>query len=201
MSHKKMLTAVTFCTLITALAFVAGCTPHVASESPLPSSDDKSLESTTTTAWTPDSDCATCHNQELDHSFSGEKSGHASMSCVDCHADNAGLKEVHEKASGPSDARKLKKTAIDDTTCFTCHDSYEKLAEKTADIDALTDSKGTTVNPHTILTEHNAAAQHNDVTCASCHNAHNNDNPTEVADVLCETCHHEDVYECYTCHE
>ena len=201
MKQKETLAVATLCAIVTALALTVGCTPLTVSESTFSSGDDESSADMTTAAWSPDSDCVTCHSQELSHNFDDGESGHASMSCIDCHTDTSGLEKAHEKAGGPSEAKKLKKTAIDDETCLTCHDSYEKLAEKTAAIDTLTDSKGTTVNPHSILTEHNAAAQHNDVTCASCHNAHDGGDPAEVADALCETCHHESVYECYTCHE
>ena len=63
---------------------------------------------------------------------------------------------------------------------------------------ALTDDKGTTVNPH----ERPAGEKHdeeNPATC-DCHNNHSKDLEKD-AQKYCAQCHHRGVYECGTCHE
>ena len=71
--------------------------------------------------------------------------------CATCHTDESGLASAHENAT-PDEAKKratkLRSTTIDEAACLSCHGSYEELAAKTADLALLTDSEGTTVNPH-----------------------------------------------------
>ena len=83
---------------------------------------------------------------------------------------------------------------IENELCFTCHGSYEALAEKTADGTVLTDKTGTVVNPHAIP----ANGEHNEEpACKNCHKMHGDSDPQEY----CRSCHHADVFECYTCHD
>ena len=59
----------------------------------------------------------------------------------------------------------------------------DKLGALTADITDLTDSKGTTVNPHEVM---GLTAGHGDIACSDCHGMHRE---TVAADT-CVGCHH-----------
>lgn len=150
-------------------------------------------------AWYEENDCATCHTVESD-SFEDEAcvaSKHASLelSCIACHADDT-LIELHEDVTADSKLpKKLKETSVPSETCESCHDS-EALAETTADSTVLTDDEGTVVNPHAIP----AIDEHDDIECMSCHKMHSDKSVEKVAADKCTDCHHENVYECYTCH-
>jgi Zn finger protein HypA/HybF involved in hydrogenase expression len=80
--------------------------------------------------------------------------------------------------------------------CFSSHEEVD-LPVLTSAVTVLTDSEGTTVNPHELPTNE----KHADITCSSCHKMHNSisDIPKK-AKATCATCHHKDVYECGTCH-
>lgn len=73
-----------------------------------------------------------------------------------------------------------------------------EVAALTADSTALTDDKGTTVNPH----ERPAGEKHdeNPTTCTDCHNNHSKDLPKDAMK-YCAQCHHRGTFECGTCHE
>lgn len=189
---RKAIIAVALLTSVFGTCAIAGCAPNTS----VPDSKEPIEAETTSVAWSTDSDCASCHQESLDHATVGDQAGHQSMSCTACHVDTAALETVHEDASGPSSISKLKKTEVTDETCLSCHGSYEELAQKTTDDETFTDDKGTVVNPHTLLTSHNANNQHENVTCSSCHETHSGLNTD-----ACTDCHHENIYECYTCHE
>ena len=89
-------------------------------------------------------------------------------------------------------------SATDPATCESCHGTLEDMAAKTADSTALTDDKGTTVNPH----ERPAGEKHeeNPATCTDCHNNHSKDLPKDSMR-YCAQCHHRGTFECGTCHE
>lgn len=91
---------------------------------------------------------------------------------------------------------KLRKSSIDEAICFSCHDSYESLAAKTTEVTVLTDSAGTTVNPHALP----ASDDHDRLTCIDCHSMHGAEGADALAQNACVTCHHTGVYECGTCH-
>ena len=74
---------------------------------------------------------------------------------------------------------------------------WEALAELTDGSDVLVDSEGTVVNPHDLPTVSDHAA----ITCIDCHKVHAEADAAKTARSLCRTCHHEDVFECYTCHD
>ncbi len=127
-------------------------------------------------------------------------SAHQSFECVTCHDDQDAMDSVHEDvAEGDRIPKRLKKTEVDSEVCLTCHESYEVLAEDTEDCTALTDSKGTVVNPHEVVELNDRHGE--SLTCFSCHEAHSDDAVADSAARSCESCHHTNVYECYTCHE
>lgn len=151
-------------------------------------------------AWSPEADCATCHVNEK-AAWGNEKalaSKHAAfdLACVDCHTDEKGLVKGHKKAKeGVAEVKRLKKSEIDPEVCLTCH-KREDLTKATVDLDVLTDSKGTTVNPHELPD----VVEHEGVSCASCHYMHRDKRATEAAPAVCDGCHHDGVYECFSCH-
>lgn len=149
-------------------------------------------------AWAEGMACEACHADQAasveDEACTMAVHAPLELDCVACHADDA-LMDVHAKAK--ADAKlptKLKKTKVADG-CATCH-ATEALIEATADSEALTDSEGTVVNPHDLP----AVKDHKSFTCDACHKMHTSDSPANRAATQCVSCHHEDVYECYTCH-
>ncbi len=148
--------------------------------------------------WTAESDCAMCHDKEASSQQDSActASQHANEPCVTCHADEAGLASAHEGAQmGGEGAAALVKTKVDDAVCQSCHDQAE-LATKTADSTVLTDSEGTVVNPHELPENEDHAATE----CISCHKMHSTTDISKTATRYCKSCHHTDVYSCYTCH-
>ena len=93
------------------------------------------------------------------------------------------------------EATRLKKSEVDASICLTCHQP-EKLVEATADYTGLTDTKGTTVNPHELP----KVGNHETIQCFNCHQVHSEKAITETAIAACNSCHHAGVFECNTCH-
>lgn len=157
-----------------------------------------SAEKTTATTWSLASDCTVCHVHE-EVSCDDEKalaSKHAVLTCTDCHTDEKGLTKAHKKAKeGTAQAKRLKKSEVPPETCLTCH-TQEDLVKATAKVEVLTDTEGTTVNPHDLP----AVVEHEGVSCASCHYMHRDKDALEAAPAVCNGCHHDGVYECFTCH-
>ena len=172
-------------------------------------------------SWTTDSDCAQCHDDETlslessacvnaiidgetpsSSALSDSSTQSTSKTCLSCHQDADALAEVHHDASGKKGKtpKRLKETEVDPELCLSCHGgSIEELVKMYPDI-VVTDSEGTSVNPHAILAE----PSHADcgVTCVDCHNPH--DTETDIQDqavLACATCHHASVFSCYTCHD
>ena len=157
-----------------------------------------------TIEWTVSSDCGTCHVDQVEsrQNLNCLYAKHASMDCVQCHTDETALKSVHDNAKSTSPAlQSLRKTAVDSAVCEVCHGTWEELAEKTADVSLLTDSNGTVVNPHEVVTVVNVTGQHDGTTCVDCHEVHVDEGVDVTAPRYCQSCHHMDVYECNTCHE
>ena len=126
-------------------------------------------------------------------------SNHAALTCTTCHSDVDGLASAHDGvAYGDKGAKRLKTTDVAESTCQAeaCHGSYETLAEQTSSSTLLTDSNGTVVNPHDLPEN----ADHETVTCGSCHDMHASDD-AETAQKACISCHHMGIYECNTCHD
>ena len=153
-------------------------------------------------ATTAGTDCATCHSAEAATTSeaslgAGVHATAAGTDCATCHSDEAALATVHQGADATGAMpQKLRKTTVEAQTCQAagCHDlSAEELGALTADITDLTDSKGTTVNPHEVM---GLTAGHGDIACSDCHGMHRE---TVAADT-CVGCHHAGVYECNTCH-
>ena len=150
-------------------------------------------------AWADETDCASCHEvpaKSLENETCAASLHTAlGLGCTDCHADDA-LIDIHGKMKPNAKVpTKLKKSDLSVETCAACHSS-EALVKATADSSALTDSEGTVVNPHDIPD----VKEHKDISCQSCHKMHAESKPASMAPTLCQDCHHEDVYECYTCH-
>lgn len=178
----------------TATLALAGCQPQ-ANEGGASAAENPG--NAAQVAWVPESDCATCHAGEAS-SFSDANvpaSNHAE-NCMSCHSDEAKLADVHKDTAGKQPPKKLKKTEVGDETCLSCH-SYDELAAKTADLAILTDENGTTVNPHEAP---GLTPGHEDMACSDCHSLHSEESPETKAPEVCLSCHHDNVYECGTCH-
>lgn len=183
-----------------AIALVSGCAPQ---QTTLDNAGTAEFATVGTAAtafeWSPEADCATCHVKQASSTADAQclASTHEDSACNSCHSDSEGLQNVHEGvASAEVELTRLKKTDIDSSYCLTCHDSYEALAGKTVDSQACTDKNGLVVNPHGLPTN----VEHEDIDCASCHIMHDSRAAADQAESLCGSCHHESVYECFTCH-
>ncbi|WP_144301086.1 cytochrome c3 family protein, partial [Eggerthella lenta] len=121
------------------------------------------------------------------------------VTCVQCHTDEAALSTEHADVKfGDKAATKATVVTVDPETCISCHGTMEEMAAKTADSTALTDDKGTTVNPHDVPS--NEKHEENPATCTDCHNNHSKDLPKDSMR-YCAQCHHRGTFECGTCHE
>lgn len=148
--------------------------------------------------WTSDSDCSMCHEKESSSQQDDAclASTHQDVACSTCHADQSGLEAAHEGAQPDGKgASALEKTTVAEAACTSCHDAAD-LATKTADSVVLTDSEGTVVNPHDLPENDDHAATE----CTSCHKMHSSTGVEKTATRYCKSCHHTDVYQCYTCH-
>lgn len=195
MMRKRIVLLAAAVAAIAALT-LAGCQPQANEDSP---AAVETSNGAVQAAWSPESDCSACHAKE-EASFSdmnAAASQHAE-GCMTCHSDETGLAGVHEDAAGKDQPKKLKKTEIDDAACLSCHGSYEDLAAKTAGLELLTDDKGTTVNPHEAP---GLTPGHEAMTCSDCHALHSDEPADKMAPETCLSCHHDNVYECGTCHE
>ena len=137
----------------------------------------------------------------VEHSpFDGYAIMHAEgfgLTCTSCHVDSEGLAKGHKKLNSGKEATRLKKSSVESDVCLACHD-VEKLAQATADLTLLTDERGTTVNPHDLP----PVEAHSDISCTRCHAVHDAEASLHKdASGLCTSCHHENVYECNTCHQ
>jgi hypothetical protein len=198
-SRKKLLALlVVFAAL---LAFVA-CAPG--EKEPTNDSDTDPVQSLELPAWTPASDCASCHVKETE-SGTISAAGYAvhvpeGVECGTCHVDTDGkLAQAHKDYATDKLPSRLKTNKVNKETCLTagCH-VLDELKAATADLTLLEDSKGTVVNPHDPpdIQEHE-----NGATCVSCHKMHVADELETTAPKTCLSCHHGNVYECGTCHE
>ena len=187
-------------TVLAVSAFcIAGCAPQSSGSS----SGASQSSSASGPAWSLDMDCSTCHATEQKTMADGASGAsfhveHVQADCATCHTDESGLTKVHEgKTATSAMPKKLTATKVAAETCQTsgCHNkSAEEMAQLTAGYTALTDSKGTQVNPHEVM---GLTPGHADITCANCHNMHEQE--VAAADA-CVSCHHAGVYECNTCH-
>ena len=163
---------------------LAGCAPQASTESSESSGEAEAATTIATGdfAFSAEADCAVCHTVEGD-SFSDSAcaaSNHAALTCTTCHSDVDGLASAHDGvAYGDKGAKRLKTTDVAESTCQAeaCHGSYETLAEQTSSSTLLTDSNGTVVNPHDLPEN----ADHETVTCGSCHDMHASADCAETA--------------------
>lgn len=151
-------------------------------------------------SWTAGMDCTACHATESDSANDDAclVASHAAqgLECTTCHDDTDTLTTAHEDMATAEAPSKLKRTAVDDGVCLTCHDATE-LVTVTADVTVCTDANGTTINPHDMPENDDHAG----ITCSNCHTMHANAGAAETAPEYCITCHHQEVYECHTCHD
>lgn len=176
----------------------AGCAPQ-ANVAPTETADGQEEPIQVDFSWSEDADCGVCHTKEQ-ASFEDQTCGaflHADMTCTQCHADASALAGVHEGATAEKAAKAaLKTTSVDASVCESCH-AVEDVAAATADVTVLTDENGTVVNPHALT----ASEDHEQIVCTSCHQEHASGASIEKkAQRACASCHHANVYECYTCH-
>lgn len=180
------------------LLAMAACAPKEASEG---DGATQSNEEPIQVAWSADMDCGTCHvsEQESYEDTACEASLHEDVACMQCHADESTLRSVHEgKTASDKMPTRLKKTAVEDAVCFGCHyEDREALIEATEGKVVLTDTEGTSRNPH----DPEGIAEHETLACGDCHNMHSTEDMQVRAMKQCESCHHEGVFECYTCHD
>lgn len=195
----------TVCVLaaMTLVGCLAGCAPQVSSDGngKTGQADESAESAIAEVSFSQNSDCAMCHTVETasisDPSCLVGQPSHSSMECLACHEYNGDLEKAHAKVSAGDTPRKnLKRTKVDESVCMACHDVND-LAEKTSSITALTDTKGTTVNPHEVMT---MGSGHDEIMCSSCHKMHSSEGAEGTAANLCLSCHHSEVYECGTCH-
>lgn len=160
------------------------------------SSADVDGMDTASAAWSMDSDCQSCH--QIESNCLAQLHTNQNVNCTSCHTDNTGLQAAHQDATadGAAKVTKLSKSKMSIDACETCH-SIADLAAKTADSKVLTDANGKTVNPHDLPSGHLG----NKVTCFDCHRAHDGSDVADNAPKACISCHHQDVYECNTCHQ
>lgn len=185
------------------LAMLAGCSPKQSDGASADSSASAQQQGDFT--FSMDSDCMTCHETQAQASadsncFLVATDQHSSLTCTSCHDDESGLTKAHDGVKyGDKEPKRLKSTTTDSDECISCHGSYEELAAKTADSTVLTDSKGTTVNPHEVVGLNDKHSE--SIECTSCHQPHSGETAAEGASDTCLSCHHTGVYECYTCHD
>lgn len=186
------------------LLFAWGCAPREAASGGQDGSDattGSAGSAAVDAAWSPEIDCTACHAKEATTSsdvkcIAGSHTTAQSFKCVTCHADEETLAEVHKDMNSGKAPKKLKKTTVDQELCLSCHNQSD-LASKTASSTILTDDQGTAVNPHDMPTNDDHAS----TTCINCHKGHSTDGVQKEAPSYCTSCHHENVYECGTCHE
>lgn len=161
----------------------------------------KTMASDQAFTWADDADCSLCHaaqSSSLTDSTCQIAANHAGLECVQCHADDDELVAVHDglALAETKGAKKLSRTEVNEDACVACH-ADAGTSEAAVNSVALTDDRGTIVNPHDLP----ESESHDTLTCGSCHAMHDKKPLEETASEACAQCHHQDVYECYTCHE
>ena len=156
--------------------------------------------------------CTTCHTD-----VEGMTTGHAKVKaddtagpkrlkksevgsdgCLTCHQVTDGVVPADAWAAeeaGEKPAEAQEEEASQESSSELAIPAYSSTA--TADIDYLVDSKGTMVNPHDLPVN----KSHATLSCASCHTMHDDTTIEETAVKACIKCHHDNVYECFTCHD
>lgn len=150
--------------------------------------------------WSMDMDCTACHSDQAQALIAEHnQAGGDGSACGGCHQDTEVLQAVHdEKMMSGKAPKRLRKTDVGDATCESCHGIPEQLASATEGV-ALTDTEGTTVNPHAAYSLNDDHVQA--FACRECHSVHGDADAMEQAEVFCSDCHHRGVFACGTCHE
>ena len=190
----------------TCLASLIACAPQMTSHDTGVAGNAPDGGETLVFTWTVESDCKACHQKaaaSLASLTCEAAQGEPSTTCMTCHTDAEGLSGAHQKvtlADTEGDQKRLKKTQVQPDSCLTCH-NMDDLIAATANSTVLTDAEGLTVNPHEASSSlYNINGNHDDMSCSSCHKMHSEDPRETTAANYCESCHHQGVYKCYTCH-
>lgn len=198
MKLLKSMRVVFACGVICAIAALVACAPQQAAPSAQEPQEQEAAS--ITVSWTPESDCATCHQTQGStmEAIPCSLEGGEGSACVQCHTDEATLSQVHDGVTSEDRMpKRLKQTVVSAEACQACHPGLDELAAKTADSTVLTDSNGTVVNPHDLPDNE----RHQEIVCGDCHSMHESGGVQASAPKACTTCHHAGVYECGTCHE
>jgi hypothetical protein len=192
--------------LVFAIILLAACAPRQATEgsadNPASTAAGEEQVALPLPAWSEDSDCVSCHVAEVESggNTACTYSLHTTVECLTCHTDADGkLTTGHAKYDTAKQPTRLKKTTVSSDVCknASCHD-IEEIKTITASLTVLTDSEGTTVNPHDMPT----TDQHEkNLNCSNCHKMHKQEPIAETAKAVCIGCHHQNVYQCGTCHD
>lgn len=195
---KRMMMVVAVCAMATCCVLAACAGSPKVEPAPSGGSGGESTPAAQV-AWSFDMEgCTTCHNGQ-DGVLPAE---HAGQACISCHTDEAKLAKVHSgDYAGKAVPTRLKKTAVADDACTACHETYEALVPKTTGVTVLTDEEGTVVNPHTVKHDNADHEASDNISCAACHGQHSGTSVAESAPRVCIGCHHENVYQCHTCHD
>ena len=172
-----------------------------AAQKPSKASDAAAQESLQEPAEIPASNaaCTACHTAEGEAAEDQACLGslHATLTCETCHDDAKELDELHAKTKAKRMPMRLKKTTVEDETCIACHEATGEEFAKLSGGSLLADANGLEVNAHEVIT----GEQHEGIACVSCHEVHDDTLPAEQAQKVCKSCHHAQVFECFTCHD
>ena len=143
--------------------------------------------------------CTACHTAEGEAAEDQACLGslHATLTCETCHDDAKELDELHAKTKAKRMPMRLKKTTVEDETCIACHEATGEEFAKLSGGSLLADANGLEVNAHAVIT----GEQPEGIACVSCHEVHDDTLPAEQAQKVCKSCHHAQVFECFTCHD
>lgn len=194
--RAAMATAVAVAATTFAIAgLLSACAPK---QQQADASSGEGADAAIAVAWSADMACSSCHAHEAqtESDTACLASKHEADSCESCHGTAEGLAGAHANASADASmpTKLSKEHAVSEEACLACHGSWDELAAKSVDVTVLTDADGTTVNPHAM----DRTGDHAAITCTSCHSVHEAETDQKE---LCLSCHHEDVFECRTCHE
>jgi len=191
----KIKTSITAAVAIATLCFcLAACAPEPTGKPSGSDSADVAFE------WTESSDCSVCHVDEAETQEDPNRqiaAMHSAVACISCHNDVGGLEQAHSEVELDDNASLaiLSVTEVSSEACKGCHDDQDYSPEACGML--LVDKNGLEVNPHDVPSN----ADHDTMSCGSCHDMHSSKSLEETARNACAECHHTGTYECYTCHE